>query len=87
MDSARLVTPQPAVMPMDARREGDTFVLQFDVPGVHTETIHIEVETNVLTICAERPAANPEGPPSSADGEDTPGGPLRCRMRDRRTER
>ncbi len=67
-------------MPMDAHREGHTFVLQFDVPGVHTETIDIDVERNVLTIRAERPAANPEAPPSSANGEDTPGVPLRCRI-------
>ena len=27
-------TSRPAIMPMDARREGDTFVLEFDLPGV-----------------------------------------------------
>ena len=51
-------TSRPAVMPMDAWREGDVFVLQFDLPGVRSETIDIDVERNVLTIRAERPAGN-----------------------------
>ena len=51
-------TSRPAVMPMDAWREGDTFVLEFDLPGVRPETVDIDVERNVLTIRAERPAAN-----------------------------
>ena len=51
-------TSRPAVMPMDAWREGDTFVLEFDLPGVRPETVDIDVERNVLTIKAERPARN-----------------------------
>jgi len=51
-------TSRPAIMPMDAWREGDVFVLEFDLPGVRTETIDIDVERNVLTIKAERPASN-----------------------------
>ena len=51
-------TSRPAVMPMDAWREGDTFVLEFDLPGVRPETVDIDVERNVLTIRAERPARN-----------------------------
>lgn len=51
-------TSRPAVMPMDAWREGDTFVIEFDLPGVHPETLDIDVERNVLTIRAERPARN-----------------------------
>src|SRR5918992_6029072 len=51
-------TSRPAVMPMDAWREGDTFVLEFDLPGVRPETVDIDVERNVLTIKAERPASN-----------------------------
>ena len=49
---------RPAVMPMDAWREGDTFVLEFDLPGVSTESIDLDVERNVLTIKAERVARN-----------------------------
>ena len=51
-------TSRPAIMPMDAWREGDTFVLEFDLPGVSPETLDIDVERNVLTVKAERPAAN-----------------------------
>ena len=51
-------TSRPAVMPMDAWREGDTFVLEFDLPGVSRESIDIDVERNVLTIRAERPRRN-----------------------------
>lgn len=51
-------TDRPAVMPMDAWREGDTFVLEFDLPGVSRETIDLDVERNVLTIRAERVVRN-----------------------------
>jgi HSP20 family protein len=49
-------TSRPAIMPLDAWREGDTFVLEFDLPGVAKDTIDIDVERNVLTIRAERPS-------------------------------
>ena len=49
-------TSRPAVMPMDAWREGDTFVVEFDLPGVRPETLDIDVERNVVTVKAERPA-------------------------------
>ena len=51
-------TTRPAVMPMDAWREGDTFVIEFDLPGVNSESVDIDVERNVLTIRAERPRRN-----------------------------
>ncbi len=51
-------TSRPAIMPMDAWREGDTFVLEFDLPGISPESVDIDVERNVLTIKAERPRRN-----------------------------
>jgi len=51
-------TSRPVVMPMDAWREGDTFVLEFDLPGVSPDTLDIDIERNVLTIRAERPGRN-----------------------------
>jgi HSP20 family protein len=45
---------RPSVMPMDAWREGDVFVLEFDLPGIDPETIDLDVESNVLTIRVER---------------------------------
>jgi len=46
----------PAAMPMDAWRDGDTFVVEFDLPGVAPEAIELDVERNVVTVRAERPA-------------------------------
>ena len=51
-------TSRPAVMPMDAWREGDRFVIEFDLPGVSPDTIDLDVERNVLTVRAERIARN-----------------------------
>ncbi len=51
-------TSRPAVMPMDAWRQGDEFVIEFDLPGMQPETLDIDVERNVLTVRAERPAPN-----------------------------
>ena len=51
-------TNRPAVMPMDAWREGDSFVIEFDLPGVAAESIDLDVERNVLTVRAERVANN-----------------------------
>ncbi|MFD3759212.1 Hsp20/alpha crystallin family protein [Streptomyces sp. NPDC058622] len=49
---------KPSVMPMDACREGDEYVIAFDLPGVSTEAIDIDVERNMLRVKAERrPAA------------------------------
>ena len=47
-------TSRPAVMPMDAYRDGEQFVVHFDVPGVDPSTIDLDVEHNVLTVKAER---------------------------------
>jgi len=47
-------TTRPAVMPMDAWREGDEFVVEFDLPGVKAEDVDLDVERNVLTVKAER---------------------------------
>jgi len=47
-------TNRPAVMAMDAWREGDVFQIEFDLPGVARESIDLDVERNVLTVRAER---------------------------------
>ena len=51
-------TNRPAVMPMDAWREGDTFVIEFDLPGIAKDSIDLDIERNVLTVRAERLARN-----------------------------
>ena len=45
---------RPAAMPIDAFRSGDTFVVEFDLPGVSAETIDLTIERNVLTVHAKR---------------------------------
>jgi HSP20 family protein len=45
---------RPTAMLMDAYRDGDRFVVAFDLPGVSPEAIELDVERNVLTVKAER---------------------------------
>jgi len=45
---------RPTAMPVDSYRNGDEFVIAFDLPGVDTDAIEIDVERNVLTVKAER---------------------------------
>jgi HSP20 family protein len=53
---------RPAAMPMDAWRDGEQIVVQFDLPGVDLYSVDLDVPRNVLTVRAER------GP---STGEDT----------------
>ncbi|MDQ1682689.1 MAG: hypothetical protein QOH99_1230 [Frankiaceae bacterium] len=46
---------RPSVMPMDAWRDGETFHVEFDLPGVNADSIELDVERNVVTVRAERP--------------------------------
>ncbi|HVL83963.1 MAG TPA: Hsp20/alpha crystallin family protein [Pseudonocardia sp.] len=55
---------RPAVMPMEAYRQGEEFVVHFDLPGVDPASIDLNVERNTLTVKAER------GPSTSGDGVD-----------------
>lgn len=41
-------------MPMDAYRSGDHYVVQVDLPDVDPESVEVMVESNVLTISAQR---------------------------------
>lgn len=50
---------RPAVMPMDAWREGEQFVVEFDLPGINAESLDIDIERNVVTVRAERPGLDP----------------------------
>ncbi|MFF0740507.1 Hsp20/alpha crystallin family protein [Streptomyces sp. NPDC004111] len=53
---------RPSAMPMDVYREGDRYVVAFDIPGVSAEAIDVGVERNTLTVRAERrPTAKAEG--------------------------
>lgn len=45
---------RPTMMLMDAWRDGDTFHLEFDLPGVDPSSIDLDVERNVITVNAHR---------------------------------
>lgn len=60
-------TNRPAVMPMDAWREGDRFILEFDLPGAAKDSIDLDVERNVLTIKAERVSRNGDWEPLASE--------------------
>ncbi|MFV2085896.1 Hsp20/alpha crystallin family protein [Micromonospora sp. LOL_021] len=47
-------TTRPAVMHLDAYRDGDWFYAAFDLPGVDPDSIECTVERNVLTVRAQR---------------------------------
>lgn len=51
----------PAVMPIDAYRRGDRFVVHFDLPGVDSDSVDLTVEKNVLQVRAERSWPRQEG--------------------------
>ncbi|MGN9815006.1 Hsp20/alpha crystallin family protein [Streptomyces sp. SD11] len=52
---------RPSVMPMDAYREGEEYVIALDLPGVDRDAVEVDVERNMLTVKAER------RPPAEAD--------------------
>jgi HSP20 family protein len=47
-------TARPAAMPMDAWRDGEQIVVEFDLPGVDPDSVDLDVQRNVLTVSAER---------------------------------
>jgi HSP20 family protein len=47
-------TARPAAMPMDAWRDGEQIVVEFDLPGVDPDLVELDVQRNVLTVRAER---------------------------------
>jgi HSP20 family protein len=51
---------RPAAMPIDAYRLGDTFVVEFDLPGVSPDSIELTVERNVLSVHATRTRSQDE---------------------------
>src|ERR1700712_5326265 len=45
---------RPSAMLMDAWRDGEQFVVEFDLPGVSPDSVDLDVERNVLTVTAQR---------------------------------
>ncbi len=76
---------RPAVMPMDAWREEDRFVVEFDLPGVNADSLDLDVDKNTLTVRAERSALDEnremvaaERPRGGVQPATVPRGESRC---------
>jgi HSP20 family protein len=52
---------RPAVMHVDAERDGDWFNVYFDLPGVDPDSIELTVERNVLQVKAQRQRQTKDG--------------------------
>lgn len=52
---------RPAVMHVDAERDGDWFYVYFDLPGVDPDSIDLTVERNVLSVHAQRQRQQRDG--------------------------
>ncbi len=63
---------RPAAMPMDAWRDGDRFIVEFDLPAVDPDSVDLDVERDVLTVRAERLA--PTGPDVELIASERPRG-------------
>lgn len=67
MFGARGTAARPSVMPMDAWRDGETFVVEFDLPGLSLDAIELDVERNVVTVKAQRPDLTDRVEPIAAE--------------------
>ncbi|CAM02933.1 Hsp20/alpha crystallin family protein [Saccharopolyspora erythraea] len=50
----------PQAMAMDAYRDGENYVVEFDLPGIDPDSLQVDAENNTLTVRAER-RARPAG--------------------------
>jgi HSP20 family protein len=53
--------PGPKFMPVDLYREGGQYVLNADLPGIDPGSVDVDVDGQLLTIRAQRTAAQHEG--------------------------
>lgn len=51
---ARSAASEARTMPMDLYREGDTFIVKIDMPGVNADSIDIDIDDRTLSVRAER---------------------------------
>lgn len=58
----------PQTMAMDAYRDGENYVVEFDLPGIDADSLEVHAENNTLTVRAQR-----EGRKAAARGENGTG--------------
>ena len=51
----------PRLMPMDLSKTGDSYVLNADLPGIDPSSVDVNVDGQLLSISAVRPAPSAEG--------------------------
>ena len=56
-----MATTNPRPMPMDLYRDGDSYVLNADLPGIDPESVDVDVDGQLLSIRAERTPRTQEG--------------------------
>jgi len=71
-------TARPAAMPMDAWRDGEQIVVQFDLPGVDMYSVDLDAPRNMLTVRAERRPST--GEDSEMIAAERPRGVLRRQL-------
>ena len=58
---AMYLDSRPRLMPMDLSRDADRYVLNADLPGIDPASVDIDVDGQLLSIRAERPAPRADG--------------------------
>ena len=58
---AMYLDSRPRLMPMDLSRDADRYVLNADLPGIDPGSVDIDVDGQLLSIRAERPAPASDG--------------------------
>ncbi len=58
---AMYLDSRPRLMPMDLSRDADRYVLNADLPGIDPASVDIDVDGQLLSIRAERPAPASDG--------------------------
>ena len=58
---AMYLDSRPRLMPMDLSRDADRYVLNADLPGIDPASVDIDVDGQLLSIRAERPAPSTDG--------------------------
>ena len=58
---AMYLDSRPRLMPMDLSRDADRYVLNADLPGIDPQSVDVDVDGQLLSIRAERPAPATDG--------------------------
>ncbi|MFJ9553630.1 Hsp20/alpha crystallin family protein [Nocardiopsis sp. NPDC101807] len=77
-DPARAATTRQHTVPMDVLRSEDELLVRLDLPGAGADSIDLEVERDVLTVSARRPARREGAAPVLTE---RPAGPFTRRLR------